>query len=58
VRIVLDTNVLISGVFWRGPPRVLLEACIKNRVTMVCTMEILDEYVRWPVWAGTRYEGP
>ena len=46
MKVVLDTNVIISAVFWGGPPRQVLEACVDGRLELVCSMEILDEYVR------------
>jgi putative PIN family toxin of toxin-antitoxin system len=46
VRIVLDTNVFISGVFFAGPPYEILEAWRDRRVTIVASAEILDEYRR------------
>ena len=46
MKVVLDTNVVISAVFWKGLPRTILEACIEGSLKMVCTMPILDEYTR------------
>ena len=46
MRVVLDTNVVISAIFWRGPPHTILEACVEGRLRLVCSMEILDEYAR------------
>ena len=46
MKVVLDTNVIISAVFWGGPPRRVLEACVDGRLSLMCSMEILDEYVR------------
>ena len=45
MRIVLDTNVLISGLFWpSGPPRVILEHWLSGRLTVAASQEIVDEY--------------
>jgi putative PIN family toxin of toxin-antitoxin system len=46
VRIVLDTNVFISGVFFTGPPYRILEAWRDARVQLVASPQILDEYKR------------
>ena len=44
MRIVVDTNVVISGTFFRGNPRRVLEAIIKSEVDAYATLEIIDEY--------------
>ncbi|MCQ2401603.1 MAG: putative toxin-antitoxin system toxin component, PIN family [Lachnospiraceae bacterium] len=44
MRIVIDTNVLISGVFFGGMPRKVLSAVVNKSVTACATDEIVDEY--------------
>ena len=44
MKIVIDTNVLISGVFFGGLPRRVLGAVIKNEVIAYATEEIIGEY--------------
>lgn len=44
-KLVLDTNVFISGIFWSGPPAKILNAW-HEKVKIVCSLEILDEYSR------------
>jgi putative PIN family toxin of toxin-antitoxin system len=46
VKIVLDTNVLVSGIFFAGPPSEILAACEAGRVTLVLTPEVVEEYRR------------
>ncbi|MBN1318607.1 MAG: putative toxin-antitoxin system toxin component, PIN family [Anaerolineales bacterium] len=46
MRIILDTNVLISGIFFSGPPHEILKAWREKRIQFVITAEIFDEYVR------------
>jgi uncharacterized protein len=46
VRIVLDTNVFVSGVFFSGPPFRILEAWRDGRLELAISKEILDEYQR------------
>jgi putative PIN family toxin of toxin-antitoxin system len=46
VRIVLETNVFVSGVFFSGPPFDVLEAWRRGSVKFVVSPEILDEYRR------------
>ncbi|MGN0205279.1 MAG: putative toxin-antitoxin system toxin component, PIN family [Coprococcus sp.] len=44
MKIVVDTNVLISGVFFGGFPRKILSAIVGSRFTACATTEIVDEY--------------
>lgn len=46
MKIVLDTNVLISGIFFSGPPSEILTAWKNSRLQIVLTQEILEEYQR------------
>ena len=40
----IDTNVLISGVFFGGFPRKILSAVVNREITACATAEIIDEY--------------
>jgi putative PIN family toxin of toxin-antitoxin system len=55
VRIVLDTNVLISGIFFSGPPFKILEAWRDGRLKMVVSPDILEEYYRVGEILSNRY---
>ncbi len=44
MKIVVDTNVFISGVFFTGPPHQILNAWRRGSVQIVVTPEILTEY--------------
>lgn len=44
MRIVVDTNVLISGVFFGGFPRRILSAVVSKEITACASSEIIDEY--------------
>lgn len=44
MRIVIDTNVLISGVFFGGFPRRILSSIVHQRITACATAEIINEY--------------
>jgi putative PIN family toxin of toxin-antitoxin system len=46
MKVVLDTNVLISGIFFHGPPYKILKAWQEKKLTIVITQEILLEYQR------------
>ena len=44
--VVLDTNILVSGIFFHGPPTVILEAWFERRFEVYATPKILEEYLR------------
>ena len=46
MRIVLDTNVLISGIFFTGPPYQILEAWRDGNLQILVSPAILEEYRR------------
>ena len=46
MKIILDTNVFISGVFFTGPPYQILKAWRDGKVQLVISQEILEEYQR------------
>jgi len=46
VRIVLDTNVFISGIFFSGPPHRILQGWREGRIQLVLTPGIFEEYQR------------
>jgi putative PIN family toxin of toxin-antitoxin system len=43
IKVVLDTNILISAVVFGGKPREVLEAAIKGEIQLVLTDEIIGE---------------
>lgn len=43
LRLVLDTNVVVAGLLWNGPPRQLLEAAIAGEVELFSSAVLLDE---------------
>lgn len=46
MKIILDTNVFVSGVFFKGPPYQILKAWQNGKIQLVLSPEILDEYYR------------
>jgi len=46
MKIVLDTNVFISGIFFGGPPSQILQSWRKSQIQIVLTEQILTEYQR------------
>jgi len=53
--IVLDTNVFVSGIFWSGPPYLILNAWRNKKIELVISQEILEEYTRVGVILGEKY---
>jgi uncharacterized protein len=46
IKAILDTNVFISGVFWKGPPFEILKAWQEQRFRLAISPPILDKYRR------------
>jgi len=46
MRVILDTNVFISGIFFSGPPSQILKAWANKSLQIVLSKQILDEYQR------------
>ena len=47
MKIVIDTNVLVSGIFWHGSPSHILECWIEQQAfSVIASPIILDEYIR------------
>jgi putative PIN family toxin of toxin-antitoxin system len=46
LKIVLDTNVFVSGAFFRGPPYEILKAWREGRIQILMSAEIFEEYQR------------
>ena len=46
MRIILDTNVVISGIFFAGPPYQILKAWREGKLHLLISEEILAEYRR------------
>jgi putative PIN family toxin of toxin-antitoxin system len=46
MKVVLDTNVLMSAIFWKGQPGEILHLWSRNLFTLVISEEIYAEYKR------------
>ena len=47
LRLVLDTNVVVAGLLWRGPPRRLIELAVEDRaVELFSSPILLDELIQ------------
>jgi putative PIN family toxin of toxin-antitoxin system len=43
LKITLDTNIIISALFWSGFPNAILRKCIKGEIELILSEEILEE---------------
>ena len=57
MKVIIDTNVFISGVFFSGPPYEILEAWRDGKVQFVVSSEILEEYHRVGGILGEEFPG-
>jgi putative PIN family toxin of toxin-antitoxin system len=57
MRIVLDTNVLISGIFFSGLPGKILKAWGSRKLQLLVSTEILEEYLSVAERLANRYDG-
>ena len=55
MRAVLDTNALLSGLLWRGPPHALLEQVRNGAVTLISSPALLAELT--DVMGRTKFDG-
>jgi len=46
VRVVVDTNVLMSGIFFGGTPGRIVEALKLSQITLAASPSIIEEYQR------------
>ena len=46
MRVVLDTNVLMSGIFFGGPPATIIAAWAEGELELLASVDILTEYRR------------
>lgn len=44
MKIVVDTNVLVSGVFFHGYPRMIVESIVEKKFEACASIEIITEY--------------
>jgi len=45
-RLVLDTNVVVAGLLWLGPPRRLIDQAIEQRFELCSSTVLIDELTR------------
>jgi len=44
MKVVLDTNILVSGTFWKGDSDKIIEIIDKGEVELILCKELIDEY--------------
>jgi putative PIN family toxin of toxin-antitoxin system len=60
-RVVLDTNVIVSGFGWSGPPAAILDAALDGRLVLVTSPPLLAELrrvLKYPKLAKIIKEAP
>ena len=57
MKIVLDTNVLVSGIFFGGPPYEILSAWRKGHIQLLVSPAILAEYERVAAELARQFPG-
>jgi putative PIN family toxin of toxin-antitoxin system len=55
VIVVLDTNVLVSGILYSGPPSLILRAWRQGRLRLALTPPVLQEYAEVATRLGERF---
>ena len=55
MKVVLDTNVVISGIFFSGPPREILHSWSRGKIQLLLTPEIFEEYQRVAAELNQKY---
>lgn len=43
LRVVVDTNIIVSGLFWQGPPKQLYQGLVSGHFDLLLTELLLDE---------------
>lgn len=57
MRVVLDTNVFISAIFFSGPPSQILSAWVADQFDLVVSTEILEKYREVAARIGAQFFG-
>ncbi len=53
MKLVLDTNTVISGFLWRKAPRLIIDAAVEGRIELATSTALIDELTR--VIARTKF---
>ncbi|NCC62638.1 MAG: putative toxin-antitoxin system toxin component, PIN family [Verrucomicrobiae bacterium] len=57
MRLIIDTNVFVSGIFFSGPPYQIMDAWRHGEVSLIVSPDILEEYQRVGDELANRYRG-
>lgn len=44
MRVILDTNVVLSGILWHGPAKDIVNLWLEGKLTLLVSLPILEEY--------------
>lgn len=44
MRVILDTNVVLSGILWHGSPERIINLWLAGELTLLVSLPILEEY--------------
>ena len=58
MKIVIDTNVLLSGIFWKGPPEKILHLWDKGHFELLISAPVFAEYQEVAMRLLQKYERP
>lgn len=56
MKVILDTNVIISGIFFTGPPYDILKAWQSKKIQLVISSDIFKEYKRVAELLNDKYK--
>ena len=56
-KVVIDTNVFVSGIFFSGPPSRILKAWQADRIQIAASEDIITEYKRVIDTLSVKFEG-
>ena len=56
IKVVIDTNVFVSGIFFAGPPSRILKAWSDNQIQIAISEQIIEEYKRVVDVLAGKYE--
>lgn len=56
MKVILDTNVVISAVYFGGSPKKIIEHWIEQKFLLILSLEIADEYIKTNQVLQKKYE--
>ncbi len=57
MKVIIDTNVFVSGIFFSGPPYRILQAWHQKKISLYISPDILQEYKRVGEKLTSKYTG-